>query len=304
MKGVRIIMTNYYIKENKMNTIAKKVLAIVALASVAMMSSAAFADATINGLLRTGENQFQDTDAERIIRDSTVITSGVFQEGDVIQTILRFTDINAGVISDSGGVYNAPYQLIGYGELRVDSIITTGLPSGYGTLVFAPTGNLGAGVFAELYERTTNTPGIDFTIDPATAIAQVRSQTLIAEIGISDVDDFWTATTLLNITAAASAIAGGPQAANGVFGLTVLTNAGNLPYDPNSITSGTDFILHDVVGSASAYVIDTNANNGWLVSSNTTLRFNAAVPEPSVLALMSMVLLVGAGMIRLTRRHS
>lgn len=289
-----------------MNTIAKKVLAIVALASVAMMSSAAFANATINIQIQSGLNQFEDTDAERIIRNGDTVTSGDFLVGDVIQTILRFGSINSSFIHDYGDPFNSPYQLIGYGELEVVNIINTFHEApGQSTLIFAPTGNLGAGVFAELYERTTDAlPGADFSIDPTTAIAQVRSETLIAELGIGDTDDFWTATTLLDITLAATAQAGTPQAANGVFGLTVLTNAGNIPLDPNSIVSGTDGNLHDVVGSSSAYVRDVNANTGWLVSSNTELRFNA-VPEPSVLALMSMVLLVGAGMIRLTtRRHS
>ena len=289
-----------------MNTVlgaAKKALAIVALASMTLTSSAAFADAEVNDLLQVGENQFQDTDAERIL-DSTgaVKTSGNFEVGDVIQAIMRFTDVNAVVVSDNPG-FGFPYQLNAYSELLVANINTDGLSqdlidAGFVNLVFAPTGNLSTATsMADIYERTTNTPGFDVTVDPVTGISQVTSGTHITSLGLVEGDDFWVATTLLDIGAAAAAEPGSSQQALGVFGLSVTANPGALPIDPNGIQSGATGTFHDVVGSASAYVLDTNANDGWLVSSNTEARFNV-VPEPSTLALLSFGLLGAAAMRR------
>ncbi|MGZ8162236.1 MAG: PEP-CTERM sorting domain-containing protein [Methylobacter sp.] len=278
----------------------KKMLAITMFIGMAGLSFTTHADAVVNTILQSGENQFQDTDAERIIRGGNTVTSGAFQVGDVIETILRFTDANGTVLTDQGAQFGFPYQLIAYAELEIAEVNDLG--GGFVNLVFTPSGNLGTDVFVELYERTTNTPGFDVTIDPATAIANVRSQTLIAELGLGDDDDdFWSvASTVNDIGAIALALPGSQQAANGTFGLTVLTNAGNIPVATNGILSGTDGNLHDVVGSASAYVRDTGANTGWLVSSNTEVRFNT-VPEPSSLALLSLGLFAAGGMAKRRR---
>lgn len=285
-----------------MNTVlrtAKRLFAAFALAAMTLTSSAVFADAVVNSLLINGENQFQDTDAERVIdANGDVKTSGDFAVGDTIEAILRFTDVNSSVVSDNPG-FGFPYQLIAYSELLIVDINTTGLSqdlidAGVRNLVFGATGNLNtANSLADIYERTTNTPGFDTTIDPDTAIAQVTSQTLIASLGIeADSTDFWVATTLLDIGAAAAQIPGAPQAANGTFGLTVVDNPGALPVETDGIQSGTNGLFYDVVGSASAYVLDSGTNAGWLVSSNTEARFLVnQVPEPSTLALLSLGLL-------------
>jgi hypothetical protein len=51
--------------------------------------------------------------------------------------------------------------------------------------------------------------------------------------------------------------------------------------------------LHDVVGNGSGFKPSTNFNSGWLLETNTTIRFNT-IPEPSMLGLLGLALL-GAG---------
>jgi len=259
--------------------------------------------AEINSLLVVGENSFEDRDVERVMRlvpgteDVAPVTSGPFMVGDVIQTILRFTGIAPGTgsgttISDYAG-FGAPYQLLAYAELLVAAIVNPDLTPCAGpvcTLIFAPAGNLGANVFAEVYEKTAVGVGYDEAIDPDAAIAAVRDETLVATVGIGDIDDFWAATTLLDLTAAAGAVAGSGQAANGILGLSFLS--GSIPFIPNGTLRGALGSFHDLVGDASAFAKQAGANAGWLVASNTTVTFN--VPEPGTLALLGLALL-GAG---------
>lgn len=264
----------------------KKVLAVAVFAGAAAVASTSNA-AIINGLLVGGVNQFEDQDVERVVRNGVAVTTGDFQVGDVIQTILRFTNANSQVIGDTLG---PPYQLNVYAELQVADIINCtggGATTNRCDLVFAPTGNLGDNVFAEIYERTSNAQtGFNTALAPAAGIAAVRSQTLIAELGIGEMDDFWTANTLLNLGFAGAAPPGSGQQANGEFGLSVLTNAGGLPIMRNGMFSVVDGNFHDVIGDASAYSRDPAANSGWLVSSNTTAYFR--VPEPGSLALLGI----------------
>ncbi|MCK9606016.1 MAG: hypothetical protein M0R33_06140 [Methylomonas sp.] len=255
-----------------------KILIAVAIAGAAAMPFSANA-AMVNSLLVGGENQFQDTDVERVLRNGQVVTSGEFQVGDVIQAILRFTDVNSVVVSDNPG-FGFPYQLLAYSEVEVTSItgvVDVGGGINQGTLNFGATGNLGADVVATFYERTANVPGFSISVDPATAVANVTGLTQIATAGFGEADDFWRATSLLDLGLAANQLQGSPQQASGQFGLSFLS--GSLPFIKNGILSGDDGNYHDVVGSASAYKLDTGANAGWLVSSNTEVRFN--VPEPS-----------------------
>lgn len=271
-----------------------KISALLAAATLSLGFVQAQA-AIINNALVAGINTIQDSDAERILRNGTAITTGAFQVGDVIETVLRIETVNGDNINTAVG--SLTYQLNSVIRLQVASITDTGIdPDGAGALgnlfdlVFSPTGTLGAGVFAEVYERTPPQPEFDLGDSAATSIANIMAQTLIAELGIGDLDDFWVARTVNDIGANATAAGpGSPQAANGQFGLSVLSNPGSLTYIANSIQSGTTGTFHDVVGSTSVYARETGVNTDWLLSSNADIRFN--VPEPGVISLMGLGLL-------------
>jgi hypothetical protein len=284
----------------------------------ATLSTTAFGSALVNQTLFVpGINEFQDTDAERILRNGTPIVSGNFQVGDVIQTILRFDTINNQSITDliqvNGGPLPNFYQLTAFSELQVGSIVdvpTLGAGScaatGFCRLIFTPTGNLSsANSFADLYERDTDggaTNAFSLSVSPTDAINRILAQTFIASVGLFDSDDFWYADTLLDIAAAAALAEGAPQQAAGVFGLSVLANPGLLPVTANAIQSGATGTWHDVVGNVSAYQRSPGVNEGWLVSSNTSLAFTNQVPEPGTLALVGLAL-AGMGVGAAKRRQ-
>ena len=279
------------------NAWVTKALATAVFAGGAILSASASA-AIVNAFLVPGENTFQDTDAERIMRGGVAQVSGNFQVGDIIQTALLFDTVNGTQIPFLGAATLPPYQLTAYAELQIVSFqdpldFTQPCAGNFCTLVFAPSGNLGANVFASIHENEGGFAGVATMAQaPDTAIAQVLDQTLVSTIGIGKADDFWVANSLLDIGAAAALLPGAPQVALGVFGLTFLSNPGALPFSPLGMTSPVNGNLYDLVGNASAYQRETGVNTGWLVSSNLSATFSVnVVPEPGTLALLGGALL-------------
>ncbi len=284
----------------------KSVLSAAILSAVLVgMPAVSSAAALVNGLFSPGVvNQIQDTDAERVLRGANVVTSGAFQVGDIIESVLRFDTVNTAAISDS---IPSPYKLGAYSQLKIASLIGTGTFIGgqeLYTIVFAPTGNLGANVMGSLYEINTLSPSWSFsTNSPATLISNVTSGSHIADVGFGQASDFWYATALNDIGVVATATSGSSQQANGVFGLSFISNPGGIPYATNGMTSGAVGpyfgTKHDVVGSSSIYARSTGTNNGWLVNSNTEINF-FTVPEPGSVALSGLALL---GMFAVAKRR-
>jgi len=271
-----------------LKTVLKTTTAVV-LAGLALMSTPSHA-AAISTLFTPGLNEIQDQDAERILRGTGTVTTGGYQTGDVIESILRFDSVNGGTIADS---LATPYQLTAYSQLAIVAIVDVN----GGTLdlndqirlIFGASGSLGANTLVNLYERTTNTPnGLVFSNAVATSIANVTSQTLLGTLGFGEADDFWFADTINNIGLLGTQ--GSGQAAAGVFGLSLLTNPGSLGIIKNGISSPIDSLTHDVVGDTSVFAREVGVNNGWLLSSNLNASFNV-VPEPGSLALAGLGLL-------------
>jgi hypothetical protein len=255
--------------------------------------------ALINNAIIPGINEFEDTDAERVARSDgeggvTFVTSGSLEVGDVIQTALRFNTANSNQIFLIPGLA-PPYQLTAYSELQVAALFDPGTTNPCAStttcdIIFAPTGNLGANVFASVYENAAGTLN-NLSDPPATGIAKAQSGNLVATLGLGEADDFWVVFDgLIDLTAAAAVQPGDPQVPTGIFGLSVLSDPGAVPFVPNGIT-GADGNLHDLVGNVSAFQRGPGVNEGWLLSTNTTVDFFVAVPEPGSLALLGLTLL-------------
>lgn len=273
----------------KLKKFAQKTL-MAAAVGLAFVSPASHA-ALINGLFVSGVNQIQDTDAERIIGagTTTVKTTGTFAVGDIIESILRFDTVNAGAISDT---LPTPYQLTAYSQLSIGSIIDLPdvvLGQDLIRLVFAASGNLvDPASLVDLYERGGGS-SFNQSVPPATGIAAVQSQTLIAEFGLNGINDFWYSDTINNIATLAAGTPGNGQAASGAFGISLIDNPGSLPIQLGGMFSPIDNTFHDVVGDASIFARSPGVDSGWLLSSNLNASFN--VPEPETLALLGIGLL-------------
>lgn len=299
----------------------KKMLVAAAVAGGFMAAPVAHSAALLNSILTVpGLNQIEDTNADRFIRadaaGNITLANGntyrsltgadTLQQGDILQSILQFTSLNGPQISANGAPFNAPsYGLVAYSELVVGTITTA---AGIDSFNFSGTGNLlgGANALVDVYE---NGIGADinslislFSSTPAAGITEVINSSAVASFGLAEADDFWqgrTPTGTLNTLFTAPN--GSGQFGAYEFGLTVLSNPGALPIVTNGIVTGAAGhagTFHDVVGDGSAFPLSPGVNTGWDLSSNTNAQFLTKVPEPEVLAMLSMGLLAGSFMQR------
>ena len=270
---------------------SRSALPVVALALASFSAQAA----TINTLFGPGINNVQDQDVERVMRDTdndgvvdTHITAGDVQVGDVIQTILRWDTVNSNTISDA---LPAPYQFLAYSELKIDSL--TDIGGGLFDYTFTATGSANMQNAMSLVDFYEGTPGLGLGynsgIDAATGISQVLAQTYLASAGFQEAFDFWTAVAPTDITALSGAPQGSAQAGQGVLGLSLLANPGNLPVANLGIVSPISGLNHDFVGNTGVYAADIGVNPDWNFSSNSTFAFaTQQVPAPATLALFGL----------------
>jgi hypothetical protein len=144
---------------------------------------------------------------------------------------------------------------------------------------------------ADVYEIFDDTNFL--ASDPATGITGIQGGTPVISLGIVDTDDFWsitfTRTAAGEIGSIAGAAQGSGQAGLYVFGLTATSNPGSIPFDPNATLQSATGTYHDFIGDGSGYAKETGVNDGWLLSTNTTVLFTTkTVPEPGTLALLGL----------------
>jgi len=173
---------------------------------------------------------------------------------------------------------------------------------------FSASGNVagGANSLVAVYENgigaDTNSLLTLFSSTPASSITEVTNSSFVASFGLGEADDFWQGRTPTGTLATVFSAPSGSGQISYEFGLSVLSNPGALPIVTNGVVTGAPGhagTAHDVNGDGSAFARSPGVNTGWDLSTNTNAVFlTKNVPEPEVLAMLSMGLLAGSFMQR------
>ena len=231
-------------------------------------------------------NMFKAADAGRTIDTSSEAkSSGYFMVGGVIKGIPQFNPVNTPTVSDD---YHPPYQWNEY--VKTDFANITDLGNGAADIVFTPSGNLGAIIFADLRKqnsafKTAFSQSAASATAATAAAANVTTETLLAHLGVNQTDNFWTANTGLDIGTAAGSAISNLLASNGDFGPNMISDSRRLPAFSDKY-HGAEGNFRNVAGHARAYQRHPDIDNCLLFSSDASASF--VVPEPTPIALLGL----------------
>lgn len=300
---------------------------LVALTVLTLAASVAPARGAIlaNSLFIVGENQVQDTDYERLIKDpANTGGASIIEVGDILEAIVSFDTINGTIVKNPFTGFGAFYELTAYSRIKVlgigdadtngDGIFDGGDTNADGLTNFTfGSGFADLKTAIEVYEDfpTTALSVFDNTVSPAAGIGRATDGTLALTLGFDATKpsaatdpDFWVAFNAPLDISVFTTVGADPALQGGdfFFGLSVLTNPGGVPYvdEAESTAALTGFTGpmtdHDMVGNGSLSVPSSTTNAGWDAETNTKIFFQG-VPEPSSLAIWSAVSCFGAAVV-------
>lgn len=302
----------------------RKIAAAAAFAAAALSPVASHAAAQLNNYLVAGVNLLEDTDFDRVLRclqpagctsisQMTAVTTGDFQQGDILEAALRFENASGTQLGNINNYQLTAYSAIAVGQINdvsveFDPINFPGNFINIKQLIFVPTATfgidsgLGAAGMVRVYESAVE--NFDVTLTPAQMISNIQGGSEVMTLGYgAGEDDYWFASVSrglsgglpqgnidqLTTLSPSSAILG-----TGQLGLSVLTNPGAINVAPEQM-DGALGGKHDVVGQVAGYKLGPTANTGWLIETDTKVRFTV-IPEPAGLALVGLaVAMAGFG---------
>jgi hypothetical protein len=302
----------------------------VALCAPVLLTLATPANGAIlaNSLFKTGVNLIQDQDFERLEKNpNNTGGASIIEVGDVLEAIVSFDSINSVDVNGLAG-FGAAYELTAHSRLVVlgfgltdtdaDGIFDSGDTDANGLTNFTFGPGFANGVAVEVYEDFPTTLATNFNaaVDAGQGVTRVTNGTLALTLGFDPTKptnatdpDFWVAFLApLDISVFsdpnAETIA---QGGDFFFGLSVLSNPGGIPYVDEGISTGTSGFAgpptnHDMVGNGSLSV-PVGAHADWDAETNTKIFFQA-VPEPSSVAIWSVVACLGGVVFSRSRRQS